>query len=213
MILSLGLLWSTILVIDLKKYLPFFSLGYVIWIWISNLIIESTQGFIQYENIIKQTNLPFPIYIFRICVKNFIILIHNGIIIFGVLIYQNNQLNLNYLYVIPSIILVQLVLTLLCINIAIFCTRFRDMTQVVAVIVQIIFFFTPIIWNSDSLKNHQYLIQFNPVFHWINIIREPLLGNNISEYSIYFVLINLFILFIITFVCLGKYKNKISIWL
>jgi ABC-type polysaccharide/polyol phosphate export permease len=213
MILALGFLWSNIFVTDTKTYMPFFAVGYVFWTWISAQISDATTGFVQFENAIKQTNLPFPIYVFRLCVRNFIVLLHNLIIVFIVILLLGIGINRNVFFFFPAVLLIQFVLAMLCSTVSIFCTRYRDMSQVITVLLQIAFFFSPIIWEPKLLRTHRELIEFNPIFHWIEIIRQPLLGNIPPFDSWLFVLINAALFFLVSIYILGRYRNRISVWL
>jgi lipopolysaccharide transport system permease protein len=213
MIGALGYLWSNIFIVDLNEYMPFFAIGYVVWIWISSQISDAINGFIQFESLIKQTDLPLPIYILRLTVRNFIVLIHNLIIIVIIIFWYDININFNIIFLLPSIILIQLILIMLSILIAIFCTRYRDMNQVITVCISIIFFFTPIIWMPSSLKTHLILIEYNPVNHWIEVIRQPLLGLYPSDYSIIFVTFNAIFFLSLSMWVLGRYGKKVSVWI
>ena len=58
---------------------------------------------------------------------------------------------------------------------------------IVASIVQLIFYMTPIVWSYETLANNPNpnvaerarLAELNPVMHFIEILREPLLGQHI----------------------------------
>ncbi len=213
MIIALGFLWSNIFVTDTKTYMPFFAVGYVFWTWISAQISDATTGFVQFENAIKQTNLPFPVYLTRLAIRNLIILLHNLVVVALVIVLVGDGFNENALYSIPAIAVIQIMFLMMCTIIAIFCTRYRDMNQVITVILQIAFFFSPILWQPNLLKGHRELIDFNPIFHWIEIIRQPLLGNQATSYSWIFVLMNTLIIFLITIYLLGKSRSRIAIWL
>ncbi|GGE00214.1 hypothetical protein GCM10008012_49660 [Rhizobium anhuiense] len=41
---------------------------------------------------------------------------------------------------------------------------------------QIIFFMTPIIWSADQMPSRAWVLTANPFYHFIEIIRDPLLG-------------------------------------
>ena len=43
-------------------------------------------------------------------------------------------------------------------------------------IVRIAFFVTPIIWMPESLPGRAVLLEFNPFFHYVELVRAPLLG-------------------------------------
>src|SRR5262249_48052213 len=72
---------------------------------------------------------------------------------------------------------------LLCLNvvwigfvIALLTTRFRDVPLIVANVLQVVFFATPILWKANTLGDHPSMAEFNPVYHMIEVIRAPLLG-------------------------------------
>ena len=57
--------------------------------------------------------------------------------------------------------------------------RFRDIQQLVASVVQIAMFVTPIFWPPAALEasgRSLVFVDYNPLYHFINIARAPLLG-------------------------------------
>ena len=213
MVLMLGFLWSHIFNQAIGTYLPFFAIGFVVWGWMSSQILEGAGGFLQFQGAIKQIKLPFPIFTFRCNVRQGIILLHNSLIIAAVLLFVGKGFSLLSLVAIPNLLLIQLNLTLLSIIITIFCSRFQDMTQMVNVATQIIFFFTPILWQVDSLKNKAYLAEWNPIYHWIELIRAPLLGTPPSLSDYLWSGVSVVILFILATYLLGRYRSRIALWL
>ena len=213
MVLMLGFLWSHIFNQAIDTYLPFFAIGFVFWGWMSGQISESAGGFLQFQGIIKQVKLPFPIFIFRCNARQAIILLHNSLIIAAVLLLVGKGFSVLSLLAIPNLLLIQLNITLLSIVVTIFCSRFQDMTQVVNVATQIIFFFTPILWGVDSIKNKAYLAEWNPIYHWIELIRAPLLGSlpTLSDYL--WSGVSVVILFVLATYYLGRYRSRIALWL
>jgi ABC-type polysaccharide/polyol phosphate export permease len=102
---------------------------------------------------------------------------------------------------------------LLSIVVTIFCTRYQDMAQVVNVGTQIVFFFTPILWQVETLKNRTYLAEMNPVYHWIEIIRAPLLGHLPGVNNYLWSLASLVVLSLLAAYFLGRYRSRIAYWL
>jgi len=213
MVMMLGFLWSHIFGTDLENYLPFFAVGFVIWGWMSGQISDAAGGFFQFGGVIKQVKLPFPIFTLRLNVRQCIVLLHNSIIIALVLLLVGHGFTLTSLIAIPNLILIQLNLTLLSIVITIFCTRYQDMTQVVNVATQIVFFFTPILWQVETLKNRTYLAEMNPVYHWIEMVRAPLLGHMPTINDYLWTGASLVVLSILAAYYLGRYRSRIAYWL
>jgi lipopolysaccharide transport system permease protein len=213
MVLILGFLWSHIFDQTIDTYLPYFAIGFVVWGWGSAQIGDSSNGFLQFQGVIKQIKVPFPVFTFRCNVRQAIILLHNSLIIMAVLLFVGRGFSLLSLLAIPNLLLIQINITLLSIVVTIFCSRYQDMTQVVNVLTQIIFFFTPILWQMNSIKNKAFLAEWNPIYHWIELIRAPLLGNlpTLSDYL--WSGLSVVILFILATYYLGRYRSRIALWL
>lgn len=213
MVAMLGFLWSHIFGQVIETYLPFFAIGFVIWGWMSGQISDAASGFFQFQGVIKQVKLPLPIYVMRLNVRQLIVFLHNSVIILLVLLLMGQGLHWINLMAIPSLIIIQINITLLSILISIFCTRYQDMTQVVNVFIQVMFFFTPILWQVETLKSRAYLVNINPIYHWIEMIRAPLLGNMPLSQDYLWSISTLLILLFLSAYFLGRYRSKIAYWL
>ncbi len=55
-------------------------------------------------------------------------------------------------------------------------TRFRDIPQVIASLIQVVFFLTPVFWSTATMPNRPAFVTFNPLYHLLTIVRDPLLG-------------------------------------
>jgi ABC-type polysaccharide/polyol phosphate export permease len=81
------------------------------------------------------------------------------------------------LLAIPGIVLLFVngfwVITLL----AFLCARFRDVELIIRNLLQLAFFVTPVFWDYRRvLTGRQYIIDYNVLFYFIEIVRAPLLG-------------------------------------
>ena len=55
--------------------------------------------------------------------------------------------------------------------------RFRDVELIVRNLLQLAFFFTPVFWNHEVIPTtRRYIVDYNPFYYLIEIIRSPLLG-------------------------------------
>jgi lipopolysaccharide transport system permease protein len=61
--------------------------------------------------------------------------------------------------------------------VAILCTRYRDLPQIIANLLQIAFYVTPIVWAPSFLPGGGWLLDINPFYHLIELVRAPLLGS------------------------------------
>ena len=212
-VLSMGILYSKLFKQDIHSYLPFLSVGMVFWALISSLINESSTVFIEAGGIIKQIPMPFGIHVMRMVWRNIIIFFHNMIVVFGILIFFGINPGLN-------ILLLPFALALIMINgfwvgifFGILGTRFRDIAQIVVSLVQILFFMTPVMWTPANISNKLWIMEYNPLFHVINIARNSLLGGPVSVRSWEVVLIMGVLGWIFAFILLVRYRSRIAYWL
>jgi len=76
----------------------------------------------------------------------------------------------------PGLLLVYLNVLWLGFVFAILSTRYRDVSLIVASFLQLAFFGTPILWPASTIGEHALVVQMNPLYHLIEIVRAPLLG-------------------------------------
>ncbi|MDA4809400.1 ABC transporter permease, partial [Enterobacter hormaechei] len=61
---------------------------------------------------------------------------------------------------------------------AVVCTRYRDLTQIIQNVMQVGMYVTPIMWQPHQLPadKSMLMLDLNPFYHLISVVREPLLG-------------------------------------
>lgn len=179
----LGVIYSHIFKVELATYMPFLALGYVLWGFISQTVIESCNAFQEGERIIKQIRLPYSMYVFRVVWRNFLVLLHTIVIFVPLAIIFSVKLDLGIVLVIPGLILLYINLIWVSIVLSILCARYRDLLQIVTTGVQIMLFATPIMWPVETLGTARIIADVNPLYHVLDIVRGPLLGHAPSALS------------------------------
>ncbi|HWM84119.1 MAG TPA: ABC transporter permease [Pseudolabrys sp.] len=177
-IFALGIIYSRIFKTEIATYLPYLSLGYILWSFISQTVNESCQTYAESERILKQIRLPYSMYVFRVVWRNFLVFLHTiGLYIPIALIFGIKPgfdafiavLGFAVLYV--NLLWVSLVISILC-------ARFRDVVQIISTLLQIMLFATPIMYPASALGSAQIIADINPLYHILDIVRAPLLGSS-----------------------------------
>jgi len=176
MIGAMGLVWGTIFGQPMEEYLPYLCAGFVMWGFISPLILEGATAFISAEGMIKQLNVPLSVYVYGVVWRNFIILLHNIWILFLVQLYYGKLPGWMALMSIPGVLLLALNGVWIGLLLGVLSARFRDVPQIVASIVQVMFFVTPILWNPTQMPERAIILDINPFYYALSIVRDPLLG-------------------------------------
>ena len=124
-------------------------------------------------------------------------------------------INLNFLYIFPGFALLVINLLWISLVLGIICTRFRDLTQIVSSLLQVAFYVTPIIWMPKLLpaRASVMLLDPNPFYHLIEVIRDPILGVAPS-YLNWAVSGGLAVFgWLLAIIAFNKYRARIAYWL
>lgn len=210
---TLGFLWSELFRLDVRTYLPFFSVGLVLWIFVSGLLGEACGAFPQFDGMIKQLYRPYSVYVLRIAVRHFIVLLHNAVIIVVVLLATGPQRAPLFGAIAVGVCLVVVFSVLSSICLAIVCLRFRDLSQVVASLLQVIFYTTPILWSPDALSKYRWVAEVNPFAHLIDVLRLPVLGVVPSLGAYAYVAVLIACSFVLALFLLSRYRWRLAYWL
>jgi ABC-type polysaccharide/polyol phosphate export permease len=213
---SMGYLYSKLFKVDLTHYYPFLVSGMLSWALISSMITDYTEGFILAESLIKQIKLPYTLYIHRIAYRNLLIFFHNIIVIVPILLiyHQTAKINLNTLILIPGLLVIYINAISFGLIISMLGARYRDIGQVIKSLLQVIFFVTPIMWSPDILgEKNQIIIILNPIYPFVELIRQPLLGAIPSLRSMEIALIISMISLFISHKIFSSYRARIVYWL
>lgn len=174
---ALSLLYAGILNQPLDEYLPYVASGFVVWGLTSAMVLDGAQTFSANDRIIRQLPAPLSIYAYRMVFQSLIIFLHNILIYIVVALLFAIKPGASLLLALPGLIL-------LCFNglwmgllLGLISARFRDVPQILASLIQVLFFLTPIIWRPDMLPGRAFIVDWNPLYHFIEIVRAPLLGN------------------------------------
>jgi ABC-type polysaccharide/polyol phosphate export permease len=178
MIAGMGFLYADLFHTDVQSYLPYLTIGMIVWALISPLVNENCNAFIEGEGIIKQVKLPLSVHVYRVIWRNLIIFGHNFIIFVLVAVIFKIRPNWSSLMAIPALLMI-------CINGAwvgllwgVISARFRDVPQIVASVMQIAFFMTPIMWFPTQVSGRTWFLKFNPFYYFTALVREPLLSSH-----------------------------------
>ncbi len=214
MVAMIGIIFGQALSMPMQEYLPFLSTGLILWTFISSAINEGSSAFIEASGMIRQLAIPMSTYPVRVLVRNAVILGHNIIIIPIVLLIVGKPLTWNVLFLIPGFLIVVINVFWISLVSGILCTRFRDMPSIVSNIIQVFFYLTPIIWIPSALspRTANLIVEPNPFYHLLEIIRGPVLGYCPSIFSWSVTILTAVVGLVLSFAFFGKFKDRIAYW-
>ncbi|GAB3357553.1 galactan export ABC transporter permease subunit Wzm/RfbD [Modestobacter lapidis] len=217
---ALGILYAGLFGNELSVQLPYILVGFIVWGFISGCISEGSEVFIANEGLIKHLPSPLSVHVYRLVWRQVLFFAHNLAVYAVMLIIFPQQLSWTSLTAFPAFLLLTLNGAWAALLLGMATTRFRDLTPITQSIVQLMFFLTPIVWIYEDLVNspnpaiaeRARLVEFNPFLHFIEIIRQPMLGQDQQIRHWIIVLAITVVGWAVTLVVLRRYRARISYW-
>jgi len=212
MVVGLSILWSTLFRQDLTVYMPYFAVGFIVWTLISSMIQEGCLAFYGSEGIIKQLPAPLSTHVFRLVWRNFIIAAHNLCIYVIIALVFGIWPGFGLLSAALGFVLLAVNGASVAFIAGILSARFRDIPPIVASMLQMIFFFSPILWMPEALPGRHYLVHYNPFYYFIEIVRTPLLGKSL-DWTMWAAVIGMTIVTcVLAFALFARFRRRIAYW-
>lgn len=214
MVVALGLLYSRLFKMELHDYLPFLALSLVLWNVLSTVIGEASVCFTTVESMIRSMRMPFTVHAMRLVVRNLIVLAHNVVVIVAVFIWFSIWPGWRGLEAIPGLLLWTVDGLALSLLLGPIGARFRDIPPIIASVIQIAFFISPIIWKPDLLHGTALeLLWLNPFYTMLEVVRGPLLGDVVA-YRIWASAIGYSgLLIVLSLVLFARVRGRLAFWI
>ena len=214
MITSMGLVWSHLWKQPVAETLPFIAVGMVTWQLINGIATEATTVLSANENYFHNQYLPASTIIYSLIYKHVLTFAMNIVVPITIALVFGSPLQV---YALASLWGLTIVLTTcfwVGFMLAILCTWFRDLTQIVASILQITFFLTPVIWKPETLAPAvQYIATWNPFSMLLSVIRDPMLNRSVEPSVWVYTTILAFGGLALSLPFIGRFRRRLIYWL
>lgn len=212
-IFGIGFVYAFLFKQEIKDYLPYLAVNYVVWTLLSGIINDSSATFTQASVYLTQEALPRSIFAMRVVVRNLVLFSHNLIIIPVIFIIFGKNPGWVALLAIPGLMLIVIAGVLVTLLLAVICTRFRDMAQILQNIIQMAFFMTPVMWRPEQLGQAWYIIVFNPFAAFLRLVADPLHGKIPLNSVYYMAVLMIIILTAIALPVFARFRSRVVYWL
>ncbi len=209
LVLGIGINYSALLHQQVKDLLPFVAIGLVVWGFLNASIAEGGDSFVMGAAMIKQSALPLPMFILRTSIRNAINLAHQVVIIVAVLAWFKIFPGLPMLWALAGLVILICNLGWVGLLLAMFSSRFRDMPQIVAAVLQLVFFLSPIFWRPPPALANSLFVAANPFYFSIQSIREPLLHGVSPPQTLLFLLPLAVVGWIVTILVYNQTRRRV----
>jgi len=222
-ILFLGALLVGLSNFSTSVFIPFLTIGYVTWTLLGGYILRAPDIFQRNKAYLLQGDISITDIILMDNAELVVHFMHQSVLIIAVCLYFGTFQS--------SYALVSLVgLFLLIINgywitlvVGTLGARFKDFGEIMGSIATIFFLATPIIWmpvkgaaafgGKGGMDILQAYMLFNPFYHFLEIVRAPMLGEPIATLTWIVVLCFTFFGFLAGAFFYARFRHMTKLWI
>lgn len=181
MTLLLAVVLSKMFKSDIFTYAPYILSGIIVWECITACVTGGALSFVQADAYIKQCKHPLAIYTLRTVLSSLIVLALASISLLGwSAIVLPQHIGVHWLAIFTVFPLMGLILWPLSTLLAYIGARFRDVPHATGLVMQALWFLSPVYLEVKMFRQGgmDFLVDYNPVYHLLQIVRAPLLEGN-----------------------------------
>ncbi len=212
-VLAMGVIWSAILHQDIGQYFRYVTTSLMVWTLIASIVTDATGVLIAGQATAVSMRFPYPAFAFGHVWRGLLLFAHHLVFYIAVMAATLHSPGWTVLLAFPGLLLLVangLWMTLL---IGMICLRRRDLILVIANAMQIAMFVTPVFWQADLLGPElAFAAYFNPLYHLLQIVRNPLLGTAPTLDNWLWSLAMFAVGLPVTLWAYGRLRNRLAYW-
>lgn len=171
----MAVVFSTLFGQDIQTFAVFLFSGMIAWNCFNAIVGQSGASFINNEGLIKKIYIPKIVFPLSVSIASLIDSVLSFVALFAIILAIGGKLSWA-LFFIPFAFLALFVFSAgIALLVAVATVFFRDLQYVIGIMLQALFFLTPVFYKPDSLAGKvSWLIWLNPVAYYVELFRAPL---------------------------------------
>ncbi|GAB4541961.1 MAG: hypothetical protein Fur0020_11440 [Thermodesulfovibrionia bacterium] len=155
----------------------YFLAGLIPWLFFSEAVSRGSYAFLENGHIIKKVKFPIEVCVLNVLFSSMVSFIIYLLLYLGYLLLIG-RFSINSLFLLPLPFFIQVLLIIgVSLGIGSITVFFRDITQLVPLLLNAFFFLTPIVYPVSVIpEDIRWAFHLNP-FYWITNIYRSILIN------------------------------------
>ena len=193
-------------------YDAFLVLGFFAWYYLSPAVIGAPESFVSAQGWIRSESLPYSLYLLKTIMREFYNFALTSIVTIGALIYLKVPVTAMAWLVVPAVLFYILTAFSLKLLLGIIGARFRDIAHLIRAVMLPLMFLTPIFWMPSQMPGLMKYLWWNPLYHYLEILRAPILDGRFPVESWIFCGVVFAIITTLAFLLFARFKQRIVFW-
>lgn len=208
------LFFSAFAGMDPAFFLMYVAIGYAAFTFLSGNIVDGCQVFTSSSTWIKSLALPYSVHVYRSIVRSVFTFALQLAVVVPVMIYLGWMFEPLMLLAIPALAVYFITAVAVQYFLGLIAARYRDIHHLVTSITRLLIFVTPILWVREGLSGlRANVADLNPLTHYIEIFRAPLMGTPPRLSSWVIVLVLTTVIWAVTAITASAMRRRLAYWI
>lgn len=169
---------------ELNEFIIHVAIGYAAFNFIVASLTDGCDVFVRASTWIKSVPLPYSSYVFRSIYRSAYTFSLQMLVAILLMLYIGWRPSFLTFFVAPSLFIYAVNAVGVQYLCGLIAARFRDFTHFITSIARLLFFVTPILWVATDIEGvRKSIATFNPLAHYVEIFRAPLMNENVDPLS------------------------------
>jgi lipopolysaccharide transport system permease protein len=170
-----------------RTYATFLFAGLTFWNYVTGITQQGSHCFRMGEYYIRQFPAPMAIYPLRTvlgCATHYCLAL---VLVIALTAWTHGIAPLALLGLLPALVLLLVMGWAVAVILGLLNIRFRDTSHIMDVVLQVLFYSTPVIYPAEMLDRSRLgsLLIVNPLMPFLQMLRDPILTGQLPSISVY----------------------------
>lgn len=194
-------------------YIHHVAVGYAAFTFLMSNVTDGCHVFKGSATWIKSASLPYSVYVFKGLARAFFPFVIHFAVALVIMVAYGWRPGWSALLAAPALVAYLVNAVWVQYLLGMVAARWQDVAHLIATITRLLFFATPIIWvYSETGGMRRTLADINPLTHFVEIFRAPLIGEPLIDISWPVVLACTAGGWIITIAAGGYMRRRLPFW-
>lgn len=186
------------------------AIGLFVWLYLAEVIGQATALFVREESFIKGTTLPLSVYVLRLTAQSLMRALYALAGCVAILFVTGTTVGTGWLWAAGGLALIVAVTPAAIIVFATAGAFFPDIQFIVANLMRLGMFLTPVFWVHGGEGRLRALFYYwNPFTYFLEIVRQPVLTDRPAGWALAFCATTGLVLWALALTLLGRYRKRI----
>ena len=198
---------------DEPLYVPYLVVGMTVWNLLSGALTRGAAVFVSSSGLILNVPVRLILHVVRLWSNLVVRFVLQAVVFIPLLFWFQLAYEVRVLEALIAVLVLCAILFPTILVLGYVGVYFRDFEHVVAVGMRFLFFLTPVFWMPQAGQIQAVFIKFNPLYYPLEMVRRPLLGNEVGV-DVWLAVVAIFCsISAISWMVHKKFAGKVSTWL